>query len=48
MLGVDFPEEEEEERRLQEMDMDQFSMEERAWNPFFPEFYDKNRKNLDR
>lgn len=48
VLGVDFPEEEEEKRRLQEFDMDQFSMEERAWNPFFPEFYDRRRVNTQK
>jgi competence protein ComGC len=44
VLGVDFPELEEEQRRMQEYDMDEFSLEERAWNPFFPEFYDTRRK----
>ena len=44
VLGVDFPDEEEEQRRMQEYDMDEFSLEERAWNPFFPEFYDTRRK----
>ena len=48
MLGVDFPEEEEERRRLQEYDMDQYSLEERAWNPFYPDFYDKSSRRDNR
>jgi len=48
VLGVDFPEEEDERRRLQEFDMDQYSLEERAWNPFYPEFYDKSRQRESR
>ena len=48
VLGVDFPEEEEERRRLQEYDMDQYSLDERAWNPFYPDFYDKSSRRDNR
>ncbi len=40
----DFPEEEEEARRMAEQDMEDFALEERAWNPFFPEFYDPEQR----
>ncbi|MDP6424241.1 MAG: hypothetical protein QGG14_05825 [Planctomycetota bacterium] len=40
----DFPEEEEETRRMAEQDMEDFALEERAWNPFFPEFYDPEQR----
>ncbi|MHC4899501.1 MAG: hypothetical protein ACYTGW_20615, partial [Planctomycetota bacterium] len=48
IFPVDFPEEEEEERRYLMDEMDQFSREERAWNPFYVEFYDKGPDQEDR
>ena len=41
IFGVDFPEKEQEKRDLLSSDMDDFSLEERKWNPFFMEFYEK-------
>jgi hypothetical protein len=41
VFAVDFPEEEEERRELLSSDMDEFSIEERKWNPFYVDFYKK-------
>jgi hypothetical protein len=41
IFPMDFPEEEMEEQQYLLDDMDQFTREERAWNPFYLEFYEK-------
>ena len=47
VMGVDFPEEEEEKRLLMQADMDAFANEERKWNPFFLEFYEKTPAQIE-
>ena len=47
VMAVDFPEEEEENQRLLTDDMDQFSLEERKWNPFYVEFYEQSDEFLN-
>ena len=47
MMGVDFPEQEEEKRLLAQDGMDPFATEERKWNPFFLEFYEKTDAQTD-
>jgi hypothetical protein len=42
VMPIDFPELAEEERRKRQ-DMEEFSLEERSWNPFFLEFYRKDK-----
>ena len=42
IFGLDLPEEERDKRRLIETEMDNFSLEERRWNPFYLEFWDKS------
>jgi hypothetical protein len=42
VVVVDFPDEEAEKRELLASDMDTFSADERKWNPFFLEFYQKD------
>ena len=41
---TDFPEKDEEERRKRADTMNEFSVEERAWNPFYLEFYTKKKE----
>jgi hypothetical protein len=41
-MAVDFPEDTAEDRRLRAFDMDDFSLEEQKWNPFYLEFYEKS------
>ncbi len=48
IFPVDFPEEDQEELRYQMDEMDQFSQEERAWNPFYIQFYEKDPEQTDR
>lgn len=47
VMAVDFPEEEEDAQRLLLDDMDQFSLEERKWNPFYVEFYEQSEEFLN-
>jgi len=47
IFPVDFPEEAMEEQRYQLEEMDEFTQEERAWNPFYLEFYEKKEEDGD-
>ena len=42
VMPIDFPEQAEEERRKRQ-DMEKFALEERSWNPFYLEFYRKEK-----
>lgn len=47
IFPLDFPEEEMEEQRYLLDEMDSFTREERAWNPFYLEFYEKRPEDED-
>ena len=47
IFPVDFPDEEMEEQRYLLDEMDEFTREERNWNPFYLEFYEKKEEDQE-